>query len=38
MASDHGPTVKDDKLCEELRKQGNSKKKAARFANAKVNP
>ena len=36
MAKDHGPQVKDDKLYEELRKQGNSKEKAARIANAKA--
>ena len=36
MAKDHGPTVKDDALYEELRKQGNSKEKAARIANAKA--
>jgi hypothetical protein len=33
MAKDHGPSVKDDKLYEELRKQGESKEKAARIAN-----
>jgi hypothetical protein len=38
MTKDHGPTVKDDKLYEELRKQGNSKEKSARIANAKANP
>ena len=36
MAKDHGPAVKDDKLYEELRKQGNSKEKSARIANAKA--
>lgn len=36
MARDHGPQVKDDGLYEELRKQGESKEKAARIANAKV--
>lgn len=36
MASDHGPQIKDDKLYEDLRKQGASKEKAARIANAKV--
>lgn len=36
MARDHGPTIKDDKLYEELRKQGESKEKAARIANAKA--
>lgn len=29
-----GPSVKDPKLYEELRKEGNSKEKAARIANA----
>ena len=33
-AKDHGPSVKDDKLYEKLRKQGESKEKAARIANA----
>lgn len=36
MARDHGPQIKDDGLYEELRKQGNSKEKAARIANAKA--
>jgi hypothetical protein len=36
MAKDHGPQVKDDKLYEDLRKQGASKEKAARIANAKA--
>jgi hypothetical protein len=36
MAKDHGPQIKDDKLYEELRKQGESKEKAARIANAKA--
>lgn len=36
MARDHGPQIKDDKLYEELRKQGDSKEKAARIANAKA--
>ena len=36
MAKDHGPQIKDDTLYEELRKQGNSKEKAARIANAKA--
>ena len=36
MAKDHGPTIKDDGLYEELRKQGASKEKAARIANAKA--
>jgi activator of HSP90 ATPase len=34
---DHGPSVKDDKLYEKLRKQGESKEKAARIANASAN-
>lgn len=33
MARDHGPSVKDDKQYEELRKKGESKEKAARIAN-----
>ena len=36
MARDHGPQIKDDALYEELRKQGQSKEKAARIANAKA--
>ena len=36
MAKDHGPSVKDDKLYEELREDGESKEKAARIANAKA--
>lgn len=36
MARDHGAQIKDDELYEELRKQGNSKEKAARIANAKA--
>jgi hypothetical protein len=36
MAKDHGPQIKDDKLYEKLRKQGESKEKAARIANAKA--
>ncbi|HEX8302393.1 DUF7218 family protein [Sphingomonas sp.] len=35
MAKDHGPQIKNDKLYEELRKDGASKEKAARIANAK---
>ena len=35
---DHGPTIKDDKLYEDLRKRGESKEKAARIANARANP
>jgi hypothetical protein len=36
MAKDHGASVKDDKLYEELRDKGESKEKAARIANAKA--
>lgn len=36
MAKSHGPTVKDDKLYEKLREEGESKEKAARIANAKA--
>jgi hypothetical protein len=36
MARDHGPSIKDDKLYEDLRRQGESKEKAARIANAKA--
>ena len=36
MAKDHGPQIKDDKLYEDLRKDGASKEKAARIANAKA--
>jgi hypothetical protein len=31
---DHGPSIKDTELYEELRKEGESKEKAARIANA----
>jgi len=31
---DHGPSIKDPELYEELRKEGESKEKAARIANA----
>lgn len=34
--TDHGPSVKDDRLYEELREDGASKEKAARIANAKA--
>jgi len=37
VAKDHGPSVKDDKQYEALRKQGESKEKAARIANASSN-
>jgi hypothetical protein len=33
MAKDHGPSVKDDKQYEGLRKKGMSKSRAARIAN-----
>ena len=36
MAKNHGPTVKRDALYERLRKEGQSKEKAARIANAKA--
>ena len=36
MAKDHGPAVKDDKLYKDLRRDGASKSKAARIANAKA--
>lgn len=36
MAKDHGPQIKDDKLYEELRDEGESKEKAARIANARA--
>lgn len=36
MAKDHGEQIKDDALYEALVKQGNSKEKAARIANAKA--
>jgi hypothetical protein len=35
---DHGPQINDDDLYEELRKEGASKEKAARIANARANP
>jgi hypothetical protein len=34
MAKSHGPSVKDDKQYEALRRQGMSKERAARIANA----
>jgi hypothetical protein len=34
MAKDHGPSVKDDEQYEALRREGESKEKAARIANA----
>jgi hypothetical protein len=36
MAKDHGPSVKDDELYEQLRDEGEGKEKAARIANAKA--
>ena len=36
MAKDHGAQIKDDKLYEDLLRQGDSKEKAARIANAKA--
>ena len=35
--TDHGPSIKDDELYEELRDDGASKEKAARIANAAAN-
>lgn len=37
MAKNHGPSVKNDDQYEALRKQGASKEKAARIANASAN-
>ena len=34
MARDHGPTIRSDKVYEDLREAGASKEKAARIANA----
>ena len=36
MDKEHGPSVKDDRLYEKLREEGESKEKAARIANAKA--
>ena len=36
MTKDHGPSIKNDKLYEDLRDEGMSKEKAARIANAKA--
>ena len=36
MAKEHGPTIKNDAFYEDLHKQGQSKEKAARIANAKA--
>lgn len=38
MAREHGPQVKKDDTYEELRKEGASKEKAARIANAQASP
>lgn len=38
MVKDHGNQIKDDKTYEALRKEGNSKEKSARIANARANP
>ncbi|CUH77038.1 Rho termination factor [Tropicibacter naphthalenivorans] len=37
MTKDHGPSIKNDKLYEDLREDGMSKSKAARIANAQAN-
>ena len=37
MTRDHGPSVKNDDLYEDLREEGMSKEKAARIANAQAN-
>jgi len=37
MAKDHGPSVKDDEVYEAIRREGGSKEKAARIANAASN-
>ena len=38
MARNHGPQIKDGDTYEALRRDGASKEKAARIANAKANP
>ena len=38
MVKNHGNQIKKDDTYEELRKQGASKEKAARIANAQANP
>lgn len=38
MASDHGPSVKDDDTYQALRDEGASKRKAAAIANAQADP
>ena len=37
MAKDHGDSIKDDKLYEDLKDEGYSKSKAAAIANAQAN-
>lgn len=37
MAKNHGSQIKDDKLYDDLRRDGASKEKAARIANARAN-
>lgn len=37
MTRDHGPSIKDDETYEALRKDGASRDKAARIANAQAN-
>lgn len=37
MTKDHGPSIKDDKLYEDLRDEGMSREKAARISNAQAN-
>lgn len=38
MAKDHGPQIKNDRVYEALRRDGASKEKAARIANAQAQP
>ncbi len=38
MTKSHGPSIKDDEVYEALRRDGASKEKAARIANAKALP
>lgn len=38
MTKDHGPSIKNDKLYEDLREEGYDKSKAAAIANAQANP
>lgn len=37
MTKDHGPSIKNDEIYENLREDGASKEKAARIANAHAN-